>query len=83
MAEALEELAKNHSIYSPVLNDKLKASDKALELLQNQKFKEQLEHVLQGKLNTIQLPSAKGLYEENIELKNRIKHLEDELERRE
>ena len=81
MAEALEELAKNHPIYSPVLNDKLNASNKALELLQNKKFRERLERVLQGELNKIPLPSAKGLYEENTELKNRINDLEDELER--
>lgn len=81
MAEALEELAKNHSIYSPVLNDRGRVTKKAKALLGDEEFKSKLEKILEGELTRISLPSARALYEENKALKARLELLERETEK--
>ena len=76
IAEALEDIAKRHPTFSPVLNDRNNPSKKAIELLNCPPFVKILEQILDNNPITISLPSARGLYKENKELKKRISVLE-------
>ena len=75
IAESLEILAKKSEVYSPVLNDRGKMSKKAIELYEFEPFKQIIHALLTKDLQLVQLPSAHGLYFENIKLKKEIKSL--------
>ena len=76
VAEALEDMAKRHPKFTPVLNDRNNPSKKANELLHCPPFVKKLEQILENKPSSITLPSARGLYKENKELRKKISVLE-------